>query len=138
MPLQLRPSRQARLVHAAAFVAAAAAALASSWAVVGLLWLAAGWVLTRRRVQPAAIAACDDGTLVLHWQDGRISPATLGPASRVGIWLVSLQFIGGRGRIALVLWPDSADIEALRQWRVWLRWERPAILRRLQQAADPR
>ncbi|BCL74979.1 hypothetical protein JHS3_07150 [Jeongeupia sp. HS-3] len=134
LPLRLVRSRQQRCLHAVAGFAAAAAAIAAPWpwGAFGLVWLIAAAWMTQRRVLPLGIDGCDDGTVLLRWPDGSASPAAIAPASRVGVWLIALQFVSERGRCALVLWPDSADSETLRQWRIWLRWERPAVLRRIE------
>ncbi|WP_432720075.1 hypothetical protein R0381_003455 [Jeongeupia wiesaeckerbachi] len=140
LPLRLVRSRQQSGLHALALAGAVAAAIVTPWPwrAAGLVWLCGATLLLRRRRQPIGLAACDDGSLSLHWPDGSSSAATLAPSSRVGVWLIALQLSGERGTTSLVLWPDSADAESLRQWRIWLRWARPAVLRRLQQAGDPR
>ncbi|MBM3115478.1 protein YgfX [Jeongeupia naejangsanensis] len=141
LPLRLVRSRQQRWLHAFALIGAVAAAIATPWpwSAAGLLWLCvAVLLLLRRRRHPVGLAACDDGSVSLYWPDGSSSAATLAASSRVGVWLIALGLKDGQGTTFLVLWPDSADAESLRQWRIWLRWTRPAILRRMLQAVDPR
>ena len=50
------------------------------------------------------------------------------PAELENAWLgpgLGVAFVRSRERTYRVLWlPDSADAQALRRWRVWLRWGR--------------
>jgi len=57
------------------------------------------------------------------WRDdqGRWQEATLEGDGFVSPWLVILNLTGQQGRIRVVLGPDSADADALRALRVWLR-----------------
>jgi hypothetical protein len=60
-----------------------------------------------------------------RWQDGsgRWCPAEIRPGSYVSAWLVVVDLSGpGGARRSLVLLPDCAASEDLRQLRVWLRW----------------
>ncbi|AOX99044.1 protein YgfX [Jeongeupia sp. USM3] len=129
MSLRLRPSRLRRRLAVVVGLAAIASAAASPWPwnLAGAVWLAIAAWFERRRVAPAGIAARDDGTVVLEWPDGLTTPARILPSSRVGLWLVALRLDGAHGRSSLLLWPDSADAETLRQWRIWLCWARPGL-----------
>lgn len=57
------------------------------------------------------------------WRDaeGRWHEAALESDGYVSPWLIILSLAGQHGRIRVVLGPDSADAEALRTLRVWLR-----------------
>lgn len=82
------------------------------------------WRLCHEGVSLQALA---DGRVALIGADGAQHEADLLPSSRVMGWLVVLHLRHPAGREQVVLWPDSAPAEVLRQWRVWLRWQVPAL-----------
>ena len=132
LTLTLKPSP----VLALALTFVAGAALASVWislprqaflpaaAGIALAWiwhLAPALQLGRRAVRALAIAPKGD----VRWQDGagRWAEAAIGAGSFVSSWLVVVTLAtAGHGSRALVLLPDCAAAEELRQLRVWLRW----------------
>ena len=58
----------------------------------------------------------------MHDHQGRVELMVLLPSSVVTDVLIVLHLKSQQKKLAVVLWPDSASSEVLRQWRVWLRW----------------
>lgn len=83
----------------------------------------------------SALLALPDGLVRLTLSDGKEADAELLPSSRVLGSLMVLHFVSEGRQINLVLWPDSAPAEVLRQWRVWLRWQWPLLQKKAGQ--DP-
>jgi len=132
LTVTLRPSR----ILALALTVVAGAALASAWislpapafvTVAAGIALAWAWHLAQALRQgrgcPRALELDAQGTA--RWQDGsrQWHEAEVLDSSYVSGWLVvvNLGASGRRGR-SLVLLPDCAAAEELRQLRVWLRW----------------
>jgi hypothetical protein len=130
--LILKPSP----VLALALTVVAGAALASVWislprqaflpaaAGIALAWiwyLAPALQLGRRAVHALEIAPKGD----VRWQDGsgRWAEAAIVDGGFVSSWLVVVTLATkGHDSRALVLLPDCAATDELRQLRVWLRW----------------
>lgn len=91
-----------------------AGALAAVWSLAG-----DGWLPGRRR----AVALQVDARGRLWLDDGQARlPAQVLPHTWLTQWLGVLALrVDGRER-RLALWPDSADADALRRLRVYLRW----------------
>lgn len=131
IPLELRVRRSR--IHAALLASAAGLALvAIAWAAlpVWLRLVLAGAVLagTGQNWREAARGA--DGLRVSRggqiqlgrraWQD-----AVLVGQPVVLPWLIRMNLVQADGRrVTLLLWPDSADANALRKLRTWLKWGR--------------
>lgn len=64
----------------------------------------------------------DSGEVEVHDHQGRVELMVLLPSSVVTDVLIVLHLKSQQKKLAVVLWPDSASSEVLRQWRVWLRW----------------
>lgn len=134
LSVTLRPSR----ALAMALTVIAAAALACAWISLPALALplvVAGIVLTWAWQLALALHRRDAAihTLELNaaggarYQDGlgQWREAGILPGCYVSRWLIVVALgAGGRRRHCLVLLPDSASEEQLRQLRVWLRWRR--------------
>jgi hypothetical protein len=132
--LTLFPKRSRILLLALAGMAATA--LGCAWlslSGVPLLLVAAGVVLAFL-LHPAGALPRKGRSLrclelgaqrAARWQDGlgRWHEATLLPDAYVSRWLIVLNLAeGGRRSQSVVLLPDSAPADALRQLRVWVRW----------------
>lgn len=134
-PLMLASSRWEKrwLYFSHAF--AALACTFSPW-LWGILLLVA-FSLSRHLHPPvvSALLALPGGLVRLTLSDGKEADAELLPTSRVLGSLMVLHFSHEGRRINLVLWPDSAPAEVLRQWRVWLRWQWPLLQKKAGQ--DP-
>ncbi|WP_051710827.1 protein YgfX [Andreprevotia chitinilytica] len=127
--LLLNPSKQARylglFLHVAALIVAVCLPL--SWMVFALLLVVASfWLARRSRPQPQRLEALPDGLVRIRWPDGRTLDATVHVSTRVTSWITVLQLDAEKLRTTLLLWPDSAAADPLRQWRVWLRWSQPS------------
>lgn len=96
---------------------------------IGLIAVSAAYSLRRDALQHAGDAIVD---LILRQGGGcelttlagtRLTGQVLG-STFVSPWLtvVNVGLESGRGRRSVVLAPDSADADALRQLRVWLRY----------------
>ena len=128
----LKPSR----ILALTLTLMAGTALACAWVSlsgIALLLVAAGIALAvvfhvpqalqrgGRAVRAVELSA--EGTA--RWQDGpgQWHEAEIRPGSYVSGWLVVLNLGSRSGRgLSVVVLPDSAATEELRQLRVWLRW----------------
>jgi toxin CptA len=123
----IRPSNRLRLAMAALHaLAAGAVSLAdlAGWLILATLVALAGhlaWALGR--VRPAALRCQADGSLHVL-AGGDWLAAELLPDTAVLAWLVVLRYrmVGGAGRHAVVVLPDSLETDAFRRLRVWLRW----------------
>lgn len=137
--LLLQPSRWSRFWLASLHLAAILAAfcLPFFWCLSACLAIALHLVWQWRQLaQALSLHALPDGRVELARPDGRRQVLALRESSVVTAWWIVLHLADESGReSSLVLWPDCADREILRQWRVWLRWKLPALLRR-QVAAD--
>lgn len=132
LTVTLRPSR----ILALALTVMAGAALACAWislpdlafaAVAAGIALAWTWhlaqALQRGRRPPRALELDAQGTA--RWQDGsrQWHEAEVLDSSYVSDWMVVVNLgAGGRRGRSLVLLPDCAAAEELRQLRIWLRW----------------
>ncbi len=97
-------------------------ALAMNLLIVGSLW----WQWRK----PAAVKLLQclpDGVIEVETWVGQRHLMALLPTSVLTAHLVVLHLKGEGGRFNLVIWPDSADAEVIRQWRVYLRWIWPAL-----------
>ncbi|STQ90914.1 protein YgfX [Iodobacter fluviatilis] len=130
-PLVLTPSLwELRCVY----ISHAAAALACVfspwlWAITLVVAFSLYYSLYRKPLAPCSVMALPDGQLRLTMKDGKEVDASLLPSSRVMGALIVLHLKGEGQRINLVLWPDSAPADCLRQWRIWLRWQWPVLQR---------
>ena len=136
-PLMLASSRWEKRWLYLSHAFAALACVFSPW-----LWgmaLLVAFSLYRHLHAPASLvcglAALPDGSVRLTLSDGKEADAELLSSSRVLGMLMVLHFTCEARRINLVLWPDSAPAEVLRQWRVWLRWQWPLLQKKAGQ--DP-
>lgn len=64
----------------------------------------------------------ESGEIEVCFRAGPPEIMRLLPSSVVTGVLIVLHLHNQQRRLALVLWPDSASAEVLRQWRVYLRW----------------
>jgi len=132
LTVTLRPSR----ILALALTVMAGAALASAWtslpapafvAVAAGIALAWAWHLAQALQQGRrSLRALElDAHGAVRWQDGsrQWHEGEVLASSYVSGWLVVLN-LGASGRRArsVVLLPDCAAADELRQLRVWLRW----------------
>ena len=132
-PILLTPSCRARYCLLGLHLTAVGvvALLPRPWSLGALAVIALHllWAL-RPRLQVASLQALPEGKVAIFMANGERLEAELLPSSRITAWLMVLHLRHGTGRQDLVLWPDSAPQEVLRQWRVWLRWELPAQRKR--------
>ncbi|MBE9609822.1 protein YgfX [Chitinilyticum piscinae] len=123
--LVLRPSRQARYWWLAAHLLALASLLAvpAGWPLTLLPLIAVHGLLTApQRLPPYRLRVTQDGVLLVTPGRGEECCAVLGSSLVQPPWLVLVLQPARGKRVRLVLWPDSASAEVLRQWRVWLLW----------------
>ncbi|RQW28899.1 hypothetical protein EHS17_03340 [Rhodobacteraceae bacterium CH30] len=79
-----------------------------------------GWLANRRR--PLCLDVSASGVLSAVFPD-RSELWLLDGNSRSSPWLSVVMAHAGSQRRRLTLWPDSADADALRKLRVFLRWQ---------------
>lgn len=102
------------------------------WSVPAVLFVLVHFVWNRRSSSlVASLQLLPDGRVALVRAGTTPQPADILPSSLITSWLMVLHLRTDAGRIHLPLWPDSAERDALRQWRVWLRWSLPVLQRRL-------
>ncbi|WP_410497969.1 protein YgfX [Chitinibacter sp. S2-10] len=75
------------------------------------------------------IQCLPEGLLSVTLLDGRAVEMTIRPTSVLTAHVLVLHLRGDGIKQNIVLWPDSADAEVLRQWRVYLRWIWPSFAR---------
>ena len=95
-------------------------------AVSGVI-LSGGWCIARALLLPSksivSFSIMPDGSVTWVDRGGRMASAVIIRTGWVSEYLVILRFQGADAvREWLILLPDSAGREALRQLRVWLRW----------------
>ncbi|WP_027468143.1 protein YgfX [Deefgea rivuli] len=93
----------------------------------GVILLIPLWFYWRSIEPIAVLVAQASGEVELLDLQGNVELMRLLPTSVVTSGLMVLHLQGENRRRVLVLWPDSAPAETLRQWRVWLRWVWPAL-----------
>ncbi len=76
----------------------------------------------RRKEAACQLLVQESGDVEVHDYHGRIDVMQVLPSSVVTEILMVLHLKSERQKLAIVLWPDTAPPEVLRQWRVWLRW----------------
>lgn len=133
------PSRHARYSLIGLHLAAAGVAclLPLPWK-TGALAAIAMYLVWNYRLQNQIVSlqALPEGRIAVFMASGEQIETDVLPSSRVISWLMVLHLRHDAGRYNLVLWPDSAPAEILRQWRVWLRWGLPAVQRKMQIGED--
>lgn len=98
------------------------------WGLLGLIAGSLYWRLLRDPYWFTQLQALADGRVLLTWASGEQDEATIVAGGLVTPWLIVLPLHCEQGkRLRLLLWPDSAPAEILRQWRVWLRWCWPQL-----------
>lgn len=126
MPLALRESRWQRrfLVSLHAFAVLTAATLPQPWLLLALGLAGASYCRVFWPVSPCCeLSWQEDGLLVWRRADGTAGRGQVQTASLVTphLWLLSIR--NQEGLIYLPVWFDSADPQALRRWRIYLRWK---------------
>ncbi|MBM5570844.1 MULTISPECIES: protein YgfX [Deefgea] len=76
----------------------------------------------RKREPVTLLQLHESGEIEVGRAQGQLELMRLLPSSVVTSVGMVLHLQGAERRIAVVLWPDSAPAEVLRQWRVYLRW----------------
>lgn len=88
-----------------------------------------------RQPEPVqGLIAQASGEIELQNRQGERQFMQLLPSTVVTPLLIILHLKGTGRRQSVVLWPDSASAESLRQWRVWLRWIWPSLQARSKKA----
>lgn len=137
--LQISPSRIAQRYFVLLHLIAIIVALSLPWLWCGVAWGATILHYFRMRSfvsGSARLQALPEGQVVLVDGQGAGQKVNILPSSLVTSWLLVLHLQADSGKIALVMWPDSADEADLRRWRVWLRWTLPAMKRRIASAEN--
>lgn len=132
--LRIIPSRLARHGSLVLHLLAASTTLLLPliWSLPALLFVLAHFIWNRRQpALPCYLQILPDGRVSLIRGDMPTQLAEILPSSLITSWLMVLHLRTEAGRIYLPLWPDSAKRDALRQWRVWLRWSLPALQRKV-------
>lgn len=134
-PLVLIPSLWERRWLYFSHAAAALACVSSPWLWAITLVVAFSFYrsIYHRPPMPYSVMALPDGLIRLTLVDGKELDAALQPSSRVLGGLIVLHLLVDTQRINLLLWPDSAPSDSLRQWRVWLLWQWPVLQKKAQQ-----
>ncbi|MGL6041296.1 MAG: protein YgfX [Deefgea sp.] len=97
--------------------------LSIALATILLFFLVFYW---RRKEMISQLLVLESGELEVRDQQGQVEIMRVLPSSVVTEMLVVLHLKNERRKLAVVVWPDSAPSEVLRQWRVWLRWTWPS------------
>lgn len=137
--LRIIPSHMARHGSLVLHLLAASTALLLPliWSIPALLFVLAHFIWDRRRpALPCDLQILPDGRVSLIRCNMPTQSADILPSSLITSWLMVLHLRTDAGRIHLSLWPDSAERDALRQWRVWLRWSLPTLRRRLTESEE--
>lgn len=133
-PLQIKSSGIAKQGVVVLFLAALLTAfcLPFWWCITALCLLSVqAYLLSRPRGSLDAMQILPDGKVQLSWKGGVMQQAEILPSSVLTAFVMALHLRVDGKRLAIVLWPDSADRQLLRQWRVWLLWEFTSLQRRL-------
>ncbi|SFN33841.1 hypothetical protein SAMN05660284_01247 [Formivibrio citricus] len=134
-PLLLSPSRFARYGLIGLHLAAAGVAclLPMPWraAALAAVILHGLWHCLRSTPEVISLQALPEGRVAVFMASGERLEAECLPSSRIVSKLIVLHLRHAAGRQDVLLWPDCAPAEILRQWRVWLRWGLPAVLRKM-------
>jgi toxin CptA len=90
----------------------------------GLVLLSLLW---QWRKQPALnqLQCLPDGQFEVQTWQGETLAVQLENSSVLTAQVLILHFAHPQRRFYVLLWPDSADAEVRRQWRVYLRWVWP-------------
>ena len=129
--LAISPSILARRWLIVLHLVAATVALALPWRWLAMAWLLIAahfcWMRRYSNPQPVWLRVLPEGFVEVVWPDGASRQMVVQSSSITTAWLTVLHLQDERGRLHLALWPDSARADALRQWRVWLRWNATTI-----------
>lgn len=125
-PLALRESRWQRrflwFLHGLA--ALTAAALPQPWLLLALGWVGASYCRTAWPApQLCELAWLEDGQLSWRFDDGRQGAGRLLPGSLLTAHFCLLLIQTEAGLLRCPIWPDRADSQSLRRWRIYLRWK---------------
>lgn len=115
------------------YVLAGITAFFLTWLICLLAWLGmAGYFFWQWRhpAREGYLQAGSDGRVILNI-NGYQQQAEILPSSVITAWVMVLHLRLDEGETSLVLGPDSAEGDALCQWRTWLRWTLPALQRRV-------
>ncbi len=137
--LHIAPSRLARrwllILHLAA--AGTALLLPVFWCFTALLFVLIHFAWSHHPpLPPDYLQVLPDGRVAITRAGADQQQADILPSSLITAWLIVLHLRTDTNRQYLLLWPDSADRDALRQWRAWLRWSLPALRRRLMEQEE--
>lgn len=83
-------------------------------------------VESERRALATQLAAAlfdSGGSWQLRWHDGTHEIVRLLPGALVSPWLTALSFHSGRGRVTLLVCPDTLDDASYRRLRMRLLWQ---------------
>jgi len=125
-PLALRESRWQRrfLVSLHVFAVLTAATLPQPWLLLALGFAGASYCRVFWPFAPfCELAWQEDGLLAWRKADGSAGRGQVLATSLVTphLWLLNIR--SQEGLICLPVWFDSADPQALRRWRIYLRWK---------------
>ncbi|QLG87970.1 hypothetical protein HQ393_06665 [Chitinibacter bivalviorum] len=88
------------------------------------------WWHWRQPVKISQLQCLPDGLCVVRYANGQELEMALQASSVLTSHVMVLHLKGDGARAQVLLWPDSADAEVLRQWRVYLRWIWPGLQRK--------
>lgn len=66
----------------------------------------------------------ESGGIELQFSQGQVATMQVLPSSVVTAHFIVLHLANAERRVNLVVWPDSAPAEVLRQWRIYLLWSK--------------
>ena len=109
------------LVFSMAFIACILLKSLLGFALLAILCLIL-WFYWQKKELVISLGVQESGEVEVCFRQGQTELMRLLPSSVVTDVLIVLHLQNAQRRLALVLWPDSAPSEVLRQWRVYLRW----------------
>ena len=130
--LHFTPSRYIQRLLYVLYALAGITALSLPWLICLTAWFGMAAYFFWQWRNPAIggyLQAQPDGQVILNI-NGCHYQAEILPSSVITAWVMVLHLRLEKGKTSLVVGPDSAADDALRQWRTWLRWTVPALQRR--------
>ncbi|MCF8177059.1 MAG: hypothetical protein K9J74_00985 [Sulfuritalea sp.] len=116
------------VAHAVAGLSVLAANISPWLAVVILIAIGASLARQGRQQELERLIFHGDGRIEIVGSDETVIESRMHPHTLVWSFLVVLLYRQNNRVRSIVLLPDSADYDELRQLRIWLRWRPSAVI----------